>query len=107
MIFCDRRTAELLISDSLSIEETNQFEDHLAACPACQAVLVEIAGGPSTLDNAVAMLSSSIELPQWTDREKSSISTRTGETFHSSQSVDLSVLGPTDDPASMGRIGNY
>ena len=107
MIFCDRRTAELLISDSLSIEETNQFEDHLAACPACQAVLVEIAGGPATLDSAVAMLSSSIELPQWTDREKSSISTRTGETFHSSQSVDLSVLGPTDDPASMGRIGNY
>lgn len=30
-----------------------------------------------------------------------------GEQTHSSQSVDLSVLGPTDDPASMGRIGNY
>lgn len=107
MILCDRRTAERLISDSLSFEETNQFEEHLATCPTCQAMLVEVAGGSITLDSAAALLSSSIELPQWTDKQNSLLGIRTGETSHSIHSVDLSVLGPTDDPASMGRIGNY
>ena len=107
MILCDRRTAERLINDSLSIDETNQFEEHLASCPTCQALLVEVAGGPATLDNAAAMLSSSIEVPQWTDKYHSTISTRTDESLPSNHGVDLSVLGPTDDPASMGRIGNY
>lgn len=107
MILCDRRTAERLINDSLSIDETNQFEEHLASCPTCQALLMEVAGGPATLDNAAAMLSSSIEVPQWTDKHHSTISTRTDESLPSNHGVDLSVLGPTDDPASMGRIGNY
>lgn len=107
MILCDRRTAERLISDSLSFEETNQFEEHLATCPTCQAMLVEVAGGSVTLDIAAAMLSSSIELPQWTEKQNSFQGTRAGEISHSIHSVDLSVLGPTDDPASMGRIGNY
>jgi len=107
MILCDRQTAERLINDSLSIEQTNQFEEHLATCPACQVMLVEVAGGLATLDSAAAMLASSIEVPQWTDKNHSMISARTGESFHSNHAVDLSVLGPTDDPASMGRIGNY
>lgn len=107
MILCDRRTAELLISDSLSFEETNEFEEHLATCPTCQAILVEVAGGSISLDSAAALLSSSIELPQWTDKQNSLLGIRTGETSHSIHPVDLSVLGPTDDPASMGRIGNY
>jgi eukaryotic-like serine/threonine-protein kinase len=107
MNLCDRLTAERLINDSLSLEETNQFEEHLASCPTCQALLVEVAGGPATLDNAAAFLSSSIEVPQWTEKHHSTISTRTDELSRSNHAVDLSVLGPTDDPESMGRIGNY
>ena len=107
MILCDRRTAELLISDSLSIEETNQFEEHLANCPKCQEMLVEVAGGSKAIDTASAMLSSSIEMPLWHDGPTALLSWSSGEQAQSSQSVDLSVLGPTDDPASMGRIGNY
>ncbi len=107
MILCDRRTAELLISDSLSIEETNQFEEHLANCPKCQEMLVEVAGGSKAIDTASAMLSSSIEMPLWHDGPTALLSWSSGEQSQSSQSVDLSVLGPTDDPASMGRIGNY
>ncbi len=107
MILCDRRTAELLISDSLSIEETNLFEEHLANCSKCQEILVEVAGGSKAIDTASAMLSSSIEMPQWYDKPTTLLSWSSGEQAPSSQSVDLSVLGPTDDPASMGRIGNY
>ncbi len=107
MILCDRRTAEMLISDSLSIEETDLFEAHLATCSTCQALLVEVAGGAATLDSAAAMLASSLEVPQWTDGHRSTVGSRTGDPSHSSHTVDLSVLGPTDDPASMGRIGNY
>ena len=107
MTLCDRRMAELLMSDSLSIEQTAQFEDHLAGCPTCQAMLVEVAGGKETLDAAAAMLASSTELPQWNHSQNSHVDVRSGELSHTSNSVDLSVLGPTDDPASMGRIGNY
>ncbi len=110
MISCDRRTAELLISDSLNIEETNQFEEHLATCPKCRELLVEAAGGSDVLNTASAMLSSSIELPQWIDKQNAFVDTHESEvshSSHSSHSVDLTFLGPTDDPASMGRIGNY
>jgi serine/threonine-protein kinase len=70
-------------------------------------MLVEVAGGKETLDTAAAMLASSTELPQWNDSQNSHVGTGGNELSHSSQSVDLSMLGPTDDPASMGRIGNY
>ena len=107
MTLCDRRTTELLMSDSLSLEQTAQFEDHLAECTTCQAMLVEVAGGKETLDAAAAMLASSTELPQWNDSQNSHVGTGCNELSSSSHSVDLSILGPTDDPASMGRIGNY
>ncbi|MCY2982162.1 MAG: zf-HC2 domain-containing protein [Planctomycetota bacterium] len=42
------------MSDSLSLEQTAQFEGHLAGCPTCQAMLVEVAGGKETLDAAAA-----------------------------------------------------
>ncbi len=107
MISCDRKTAELLISDSLSIEETNQFEEHLSTCSKCREMLAEVAGGTEVLHAASALLSSSMELPQWSEKENSVINATRREPFSSLCSVDLSVLGPTDDPESMGRIGNY
>jgi len=107
MILCDRRTAELHLSDALSIEETDQFEVHLATCPKCQEFLIEVAGGSRVLEQATLMLSSSAELPQWTDAQSSLVGSRFENKSNSNHAVDLSVLGPTDDPASMGRIGNY
>jgi eukaryotic-like serine/threonine-protein kinase len=53
------------------------------------------------------LLASSTELPQWNESQNSHVGTRSNELSHASHSVDLSILGPTDDPASMGRIGNY
>lgn len=107
MIPCDRRTAELLINESLSTEETILFEEHLAVCQSCQKLLMEVAGGSKALDTATAMLSSSTEMPVWSEKQSSQVGFRSGEHTRSGHSVDLSFLGPTDDPASMGRIGNY
>jgi serine/threonine protein kinase len=112
---CDRRTAELLIADSLSPEDTARFEEHLIDCNQCREYLVEVAGGSRVLDTASAMLSSSIELPMWTENEKLTSSgysvglhdTNLNANANAKNSVDWSILGPTDDPDSMGRIGNY
>lgn len=110
MILCDRKTAELMISESLSTEDTDRFEEHVAKCPKCQKLLMEVAGGTEVLSAASSLLSSSMEMPQWSDQPTSLLSVSGGEALNSNRiehSVDLSVLGPTDDPASMGRIGNY
>lgn len=111
MILCDRRTAELLINESLSTEETILFEEHLTDCQTCQRLLMEVAGGSAVLDTATAMLSSSAEMPLWSEKQSSQvgsrISERSDEQVRSGHSVDLSFLGPTDDQGSMGRIGNY
>ena len=107
---CDRKTAEMHISDSLSINEANQFEEHVATCVKCQQLLMEVAGGSETLETASSLMSSSLELPRWANKQTSFSNAFGSEVSYSSNSshlVDLSVLGPTDDPASMGRIGNY
>ena len=110
MILCDRRTAEMMISESLSVEDTDRFEEHVATCLKCQQLLIEVAGGSEVLSTASSMLSSSMEMPQWSDQPTVFHGESGNDHFHPSEvqhSVDLSVLGPTDDPASMGRIGNY
>ncbi len=111
MALCDRRTAELLLSESLGEKETIQFEEHLADCRTCQNLLMEVAGGLKVLGTVTAMLSSSTEMSIWSEKQLSHVVSRSGERSEEysvpSHLVDLSVLGPTDDPASMGRIGNY
>ncbi len=110
MIFCDRKTAELMISESLSADDTDKFEEHVATCNVCQQMLMEVAGGASALQVASSMLSSSMEMPNWSDQPTMALSPVTGALAYENpvqHTVDLSMLGPTDDPDSMGRIGNY
>ena len=108
---CSRNMAERLLEIQLSELETSQFEEHLSTCTTCQDFLVEAAGGASVLSVASALLGSSAELSHWTEPNPGSKSASSSESSISpssfSHTVDLSILGPTDDPNYMGRIGNY
>ena len=108
---CSRNLAERLLDCQMSELETSQFEEHLSTCSTCQDFLVEAAGGQHVLSVASALLSSSSELSSWTElypRSESSDPSESSITHPSfNHTVDLSILGPSDDPSFMGRIGNY
>jgi len=121
MILCDARNAARLLEGQLSEEDTIRFETHLAECSTCQDNLVELAGGKRVLEVASNLLSSSVEIPQWTSLASQTSGLDLGAFggrsdfleptvfLHQDKydSVDLSILAPSDDPSFMGRIGNY
>jgi eukaryotic-like serine/threonine-protein kinase len=111
MIQCNPQWAQRLLSNELTDQEIDQFENHLEQCPACQALLVEVSGGQSVLATANAMFASSVELAQWESSVKLP-ETAYGPIEHPAEKTysyasDLSILGPSDDPKYVGRIGNY
>lgn len=115
MIECNRQWAERLLLDQLNASETTLFEEHLETCASCRELLVEVAGGNNLLSEANSMLASSAELPCWkapageseTMYHVSQDSHTEGAAAQGAYAIDLSMLGPTDDPQFMGRIGNY
>lgn len=89
-----RETAILYLDDALSPADEGVVEAHLTGCSVCRAVLSESAGSDADWTMAVAALRND-ELD-----------------CDSSQSVPplnwaLSLLGPTDDPRMLGRIGPF
>lgn len=90
--------------DQLSPEEMSRIEEHVGECPRCQ----------SLLDNSAA------DAHEWGDLRESlaqepviddapSSRSESEEEASDSTSLDhiLKMLGPTDDPRMLGRIGPY
>jgi len=89
-----------LIEQSLSDQEHERAETHLAECRQCRDQLAERAGAHRWWQAASKYLEPSVD-------ESSTDSPR----FASQSSIELeqvlSILAPTDDPRMIGRIGCY
>ena len=85
-----------LLSDDLSPGELKAAESHLAECPACRALMEAAIGDRQWWDEARRALAEKPARPfDWPERDRES----------SDQWLEL--LGPTDDPNMLGRIGPY
>ncbi|MEQ1827780.1 MAG: serine/threonine-protein kinase [Pirellula sp.] len=69
MMPCDSNLASRMLLDELSDDETVRFEEHLSSCTFCQSQLVNAAGGEHLVELSCKLLSSSIEIAQWSPRE--------------------------------------
>jgi serine/threonine-protein kinase len=120
MIACQPDLVRRLLNPTTSEQETAELEDHLTTCEHCQRQLNQAAGGESMMRYASRMLSSSMEVPQWSSQDRSrsvdfSFATNDAESTsrektgnsHAAQAIDLSILAASEDPAFLGRIGNY
>lgn len=96
-------TPELLLQltrDQLAPEELRSVEEHLDGCPRCREILDEAESDPFWRRQIAPVLRSSPEFGA--DGEV--------EIEHGgdpSLGVVLRLLGPTDDPRMLGRIGSY
>ncbi len=106
---CDRKRLELLLAGQLSETEQSDAAQHLDSCVSCQHELERLAGDQTWWSDASSLLR-----PQSTDREKSD-----EEYCHLSSAMLLSTdelgpveftldfLEPSDNPAMIGRLGEY
>src|SRR5262245_49297305 len=89
-----RDRIQTLQEGSVPPAEVQQIEQHLDDCPACRALLDEAAGEPAA----------------WAELRVSLSDGAAGE--HAAEEAPaldqvLKLLGPTDDPRMLGRIGSY
>ncbi len=111
MINCNRDFSRRLLRDELTPDEVSQFEIHLETCSQCRLSVEAEAGSVEDWHSTRLMLESSAEVPYWPDltaeHPRCSPENYTEEKASGQAAIDLSILSPSDDPHSMGRIGNY
>lgn len=111
MKICAEDTSELFLAGSLSADEIVAFEDHLETCAYCRRRLERAAGSEDVWQSARELLS--IEIPR-TLTEMTPVDSSINRSSVDSDwlptcttAAVLSILGPTDDPEYVGRIGTY
>ncbi len=109
----DPRDIASLLSGELDLVRQAEFEQHLADCPACCYRLQQAVGNNDWWDEIESSLQN-VMLDEWRDSGES-----TSELFGFGAFEDmapgesrstaslLKLLGPTDDPEMLGRIGPY
>jgi eukaryotic-like serine/threonine-protein kinase len=96
---CDPRRLDQFLRQRPQEEFPRDLEAHLLVCPACRSHLDEVAGGHRWWT----------EVRQYLGDDGASEMSRTSDpAFLPTQvTIDLSFLNPSDNPASLGRLGDY
>lgn len=93
---CDLGRLTRLVGNALSQREENALTLHLDACSTCRQRLDELTASPAEWERIRAL-----------GRRGDSAHGQAQEEGGLYQSRPLSFLGPTDDPAMLGRLGPY
>ncbi len=111
MTSCDRNTGRRLLEGDLPPVDESEFVRHLESCGRCRQWLDEEAGDEETWQAARDLLSTSSEIIHWPSttlgQDTQILPPQSPGTATEVASFDLAFLSPTDDPAFIGRIGNY
>lgn len=109
---CPREALRRLLTDDLSPRELTELELHLSACSDCESALTGATAPPRLWQDTRRFLrdgerdgsTSSPDPPG--QRDRSDQQDQTGPR-RAIDGVLRQLLGPTDDPAMMGRFGGY
>lgn len=104
---CDMERLESFLSGDLSHVEERDFTLHLNTCENCRRSLQQQAAEPEAWTEAERLLKPS-EFDLGTAEEDCDWAFRSRSTRQPLQIQNvLTALGPTDDPAMLGRLGGY
>src|SRR5579863_5392024 len=92
--FCRLDLIRLFVNDKLSASEQSALEEYLDRCATCRAAMDEYVAGPQSWQDARLYLAEQAKVED--DRAVG----MDVECYHK-------LLGPTDDPAMIGRVGSY
>jgi serine/threonine protein kinase len=99
---CQSDRADAYVADKLNSEERAAFESHLDDCETCRQALDRAVASPAAWSELQTSLS---------DPQKLALENAIDEQRFSPASSELEfckkLLGPTDDPRMLGRIGTY
>src|SRR5215471_12469406 len=101
-IHCDQSAPARFIAGELDDADLRGFEAHLESCEECRRRLDSLSGTDSDWRSARELLSFSLPAPH-DDHERVP---GPAALEHLIQQVQ-GILAPTDEPASLGRIGQY
>jgi serine/threonine protein kinase len=93
---CDPSRLDLFLRNRLPDESEHDLENHLLACPSCQAKLDELAGGPHWWNEVQRYLGTDGATQLWPL-----------ERPRGRRAPDLAFLEPSATPGSLGRLGAY
>ncbi len=99
---CDADRLEGFLNSTLSVAQELEFTMHLNTCEDCRESLERQAAAPGDWQEARQMLKLVVE-PRFEEGDADGPSSRRPLQI---QNV-LDALGPTDDPAMLGRLGGY
>lgn len=103
---CDSQKLRGLVEGGLSTKERKDREQHLSTCQKCREELENIAGDDSWWSGVKEYLKpGDLDPPSGSVSEWGIDSDPTRISEHSA--IDLTFLGPTDDPAMLGRLAGY
>lgn len=104
---CDPDRLDSFLGGELNDTQEHEFHLHLNTCANCRRLLQERAAEPEAWREAEELLRPSQFVSQLADdSENSSLSHRSKRQPLQIHNV-LAALGPTDDPAMLGRLGGY
>src|SRR6188474_2761525 len=103
---CDPVRLESFLNGDLSEAEEREFTLHLNACESCRCSLAEQAAEPEAWREAEMLLKPSQFAADAGSVGSDAGSIRDEQSTLQIQNV-LHALGPTDDPAMLGRLGGY
>lgn len=109
----DHDRLQRLLEDSLPEPQAGEVAAHLAECAECRERLESLAGAPQWWDEACSGIKSIIDDPEAYRSGGGEFALSGGpavfglsdESFASDFAVDF--LAPSDDPAMLGRLGDY
>lgn len=114
----DPRDIASLLSGELDLVRQAEFEQHLADCPDCRCRLEQAVGNNDWWEDIESSLQN-VMLAEWRDSGESTSEQFGVRAFEDMALADrelgesrstaslLKLLGPTDDPEMLGRIGPY
>ena len=92
---CESRRLELAVANRLSEADSELLSRHVQGCPHCQAELEQLAGSDDWWHDARTFLSSTDNV------------VAVGDEDSPAEEPALDFLEPADDPALLGKLGNY
>ncbi len=99
---CDHRLLRTLVEGGLSTREREEREQHLSTCEECREELKNLAGDDSWWSGVKEYLK-----PGELDPPSELTSEWGPDHDPAPHAIDLTFLGPTDDPAMLGRMAGY
>lgn len=101
---CDPARLRQLLTESLSERDEAELSAHVAICPACQRQLEEFAAGSDWWAEAGHRLSSAVTTSEKLSGDDFS---HDDEAAHFATDFAVDFLEPSDDPKTLGRLGEY